>query len=170
MMDKRYISYKQAIHLLPDSETIHTFLNPNGGLLVGADWSREEILDKLQNSDVIEIAGERSKAMGHGMAAYDHESRGYVLFIETDAERLAAFEEFMDKCALKPCPFCGGKARTEKKSKTIIKGETAMNTYVRCTKCDARGERFLYRDFDTVEEARHRAREAWNRRVGNGKS
>ena len=88
-MKRRYISYEEAVLLLPDGEYVHTFYNASFGL-VGADWSREEILDKLRKSDVIELTGSRARAMSHGMCAYNKDAKYHdeILFIETDSDKL----------------------------------------------------------------------------------
>ena len=52
---------------------------------------------------------------------------------------------------LKPCPFCGGKAKTKK--------ETLGTWKVRCTKCSAEVGRYWFK----TEKF---AVEAWNRRAG----
>lgn len=69
---------------------------------------------------------------------------------------------------IKNCPFCGGYAKLEGKSKTIIKGELRYVTYVRCVVCDGRSRRVLM-DCDDFEHgvvgARLEAVEAWNTRV-----
>lgn len=90
-MDKRYLTCEEAVSLLPDGEYIHTFVS--GGILIGADWSREDILDKLQKS-TIELSGPSARGLGHGICAYtkDGEKLKGVLFIETDEEKLAKFE------------------------------------------------------------------------------
>lgn len=90
---KRYVTYEEAVSLLPDGEYIHTFTNPAMDLMVGADWSREEILDKLRRS-TIERTGPGARSLGHGIAAYtvDGGKIKGLLFIETDAEKLAKFE------------------------------------------------------------------------------
>lgn len=66
---------------------------------------------------------------------------------------------------MKPCPFCGGEAILERKSRTVVHGATRRNTYVRCTQCDSRGRRFLYFEFDPKKQAENEAVNAWNRRV-----
>lgn len=102
IMEKVYLTYDEAVSLLPDGEDIHTFKNASFGL-IGADWSREEILNKLRETDiVIELTGEQAKAMKHGMCAYSKDTKYHdeVLFIETDEEKLSAFEQerSTDKC------------------------------------------------------------------------
>ena len=88
-MSKKYITYEEAVSLLPDGEYVHTFYNAGVGL-IGADWSKEEILDKLRKSDVIELTGNQARSMGHGMCAYNNDTKWHseILFIETDAGRL----------------------------------------------------------------------------------
>ena len=87
--EKRYISYEEAVSLLPDGEYVHTFYNASFGL-IGADWSKDEILDKLRKSDVIELTGSQARSMGHGMCAYNNDTKWHsdILFIETDAEKI----------------------------------------------------------------------------------
>ena len=67
---------------------------------------------------------------------------------------------------LKPCPFCGGKAKLRKQNRTIVEHQTQRNCYVYCTECDGRGKRYL--EGNTQEDhiiARQLAVESWNRRA-----
>lgn len=90
---KRYITYEEAVSLLPDGDYVHTFYNGSFGLL-GADWRKEEILEKLRKSEVIELTGNKARAMNHGMCAYNKDTKYHsdILFIETDADRLEEFD------------------------------------------------------------------------------
>lgn len=65
---------------------------------------------------------------------------------------------------IKPCPFCGGYSLLERSSKTVVKGKVEKCCYVRCVKCDARGSRFVYSEFDNVETSRKMAVINWNKR------
>ena len=58
---------------------------------------------------------------------------------------------------LKPCPFCGGKAR--------VTG--SFEVYGECRECGAEGEHFYVRPIygDSEKAAKKKASEAWNRRV-----
>ena len=58
---------------------------------------------------------------------------------------------------LKPCPFCGGEAALHKIA--FFKHEA----YVRCKTC---GVRTLEFSSATMEDAKLKAIEAWNRRAG----
>jgi hypothetical protein len=68
----------EAIALLPDKDSIHTFRQA-GGTLLGADWDRKDLIKALNKYDA-EVTGENAQALGHGMAFRDE--YGY-LFIET---------------------------------------------------------------------------------------
>ena len=74
-----YLTYDEAVALLPDGEQIHTFLD--GGLaLIGADWDRQQVLDLLAATSQREVTGPGAQSMGHGLAAYRD---GEPVFIET---------------------------------------------------------------------------------------
>lgn len=92
-MRKIFLTMEQAKSVLPDGDSIHTFVNPGFGL-VGADWSRKDILNRLRSVNRIEICGDNAKRMGHGICAYNdgcaHDS---VLFIETDMGSLEKLEK-----------------------------------------------------------------------------
>ena len=89
---KKYLNVREAIRLLPESELIHTFYS-TGIYLVGGDWDRADILQKLIEVDRIEIAGDSARSMKHGLAAYNNGARMEdVLFIETDKAKLDAFD------------------------------------------------------------------------------
>jgi hypothetical protein len=68
-----------AIAMIPDQEMIHTFRNPGIGMLVGADWDRQELIKLIKNSKV-ELSGPEAASMKHGLVLKDE--YGY-LFIET---------------------------------------------------------------------------------------
>lgn len=87
---KRYITTEQAISILPNDENVHTFYNSSVAL-IGGDWSKEDIIDKLNKSDVIELTGETAQKMGHGKYQSD------ILFIETDEEKLSMLEKELNE-------------------------------------------------------------------------
>lgn len=99
-MSRTYITYEQAVSILPDGEYVHTFINNAIGL-IGADWSRTEILEKLRTSDIIELTGEQAKSMGHGMCVYNKDAKwqSQLLFIETNEEKLEALEAEVEGCS-----------------------------------------------------------------------
>jgi hypothetical protein len=67
-LEKQLLNYDQAVALLNEGDTIHVFVNPNG-MLVGADWSRKEVLKLLKEADEIQIGGEQCIAFKHGLVA-----------------------------------------------------------------------------------------------------
>lgn len=94
---KAYITTEQAISVLPDGDTVHTFYNPGFGL-IGADWSKEDITDKLRGIDIIELTGPGARGMSHGICAYNKDAKyqSDILFIETDEARLTTLEKEME--------------------------------------------------------------------------
>lgn len=90
---RKFITVDEAISLLPDGDKIHTFYNEFYGL-VGADWDRKEIIDKLTKSDKIELTGDLARGMSHGIAVYNNDTKWQsdILFIETDKEKLDKFD------------------------------------------------------------------------------
>ena len=91
---RRYITADEAISLLPDKSEIHTFINTPRTLL-GADWSREDVIERINTADKIEIAGEQARSMGHGLAVYDDSAKyqSDILFVETDKDKLDKFDK-----------------------------------------------------------------------------
>lgn len=68
--------------LVPNGDDyIHVFMNP-GGMLVGADWSRKEIMKLLETAERIEIGGTGCVGMKHGLAVF---GGGRWYFIESTA-------------------------------------------------------------------------------------
>lgn len=94
---RTYITTEQAISVLPDGNTVHTFYNPGFGL-VGADWSKEDITDKLRRSDIIELTGPAACGMGHGMCVYNKNTKWQsdILFVETDEARVSALKRELE--------------------------------------------------------------------------
>ena len=90
---KKIITVDEAIKILPEDNYVHTFVNLSMGL-VGADWSKEDIIDKLKSVDTIEISGDCARNMGHGLVVYNSDARWQsdLLFIETDKEKLDKFD------------------------------------------------------------------------------
>jgi len=79
--DAVVLTYEEAVALLPEGKEIHTFVNP-AGILVGADWTRKEILKALKKHKVV-VTGSQAQAMKHGMAFWDGSMH---VFVETIGE------------------------------------------------------------------------------------
>ena len=78
--DIQLLGYDEAVALLPDGDSIHTFLD-GGFVLIGADWDRADILTLLETTARREVTGDAAQGMGHGLAAY--RADGKPVFIET---------------------------------------------------------------------------------------
>ena len=66
--EKEFVTYDQAVSMLPDGDDIHTFKN-SGLALLGADWRRSQVLDFFREHEgEIELSGATATAMGHGLA------------------------------------------------------------------------------------------------------
>lgn len=89
---KTYITKEQAISVLPDGDSVHTFYDNPGFGLVGADWSRKDIINKIQGSEIVELTGKIARGMGHGICVYNEDTKLHsdILFIETDESKLSA--------------------------------------------------------------------------------
>lgn len=61
---------------------------------------------------------------------------------------------------LKPCPFCGGKAKLHHKYEMMT-----GYSYIYCTRCRTETEKFAQSCSHSSDE---KAIEAWNRRVSDG--
>ena len=72
------LTFDEAVKLLPEGDSIHTFRNPGAGMLIGADWDRAELLDAMRKSSDIQVTGKGAQAMGHGLVI----NSGGLLFIE----------------------------------------------------------------------------------------
>lgn len=77
--DKKQISFDDAVKLLPDGDTVHTFRQTDFAIL-GADHKRETLLDAMRKAQDIDVTGEQAQAMNHGLAI--HDEHGW-LFIAT---------------------------------------------------------------------------------------
>jgi hypothetical protein len=76
--DKReLLTFEQAVAMLPDGEWIHTFSNAAGFVLVGADWSREDVIEAIRTKGA-EKSGPMATGTNHGICLV-----GERLFIET---------------------------------------------------------------------------------------
>lgn len=78
MADRKKLTVEEAVALLPAGDTIHTFRNPGVGMLVGADFPRDEIIERMKKFGVC-LSGPAATRMRHGL--FIEEPRG--LFVET---------------------------------------------------------------------------------------
>lgn len=94
---KTHITIDQSISVLPDGDSVHTFYDTGFGL-IGADWSKADIMDKLRGSDIIELTGPGLRDVSHGICAYNKDAKyqSDILFIETDEARVSALEKELE--------------------------------------------------------------------------
>lgn len=83
--DRRvFLTFDEAVALIPPSEYVHTFENPAAGVLVGADWKRTELVELMRSCpdpECAELAGEQATSMGHGLCVH---SKGQpLLYVES---------------------------------------------------------------------------------------
>jgi hypothetical protein len=90
-MSKLILTKEQAVELIGDRESIHTLVNPSPSILIGCDYSRKEIMEAIEQSHLIEVAGESAKSMGHGIVIWTSESN--YMFVEVDAQQLNEIEK-----------------------------------------------------------------------------
>lgn len=77
--DRQIITATQALAMLPNGNTIHTYRNPVGGVFIGADWARDEIARALHSYEV-ELTGPLAANAGYGLAFTDLYG---VVFVKT---------------------------------------------------------------------------------------
>jgi hypothetical protein len=64
-MSKRVqLSRSELDYLMPEGKSVHT-LAQAGGIFIGADWEREDILKYADSGDA-ELSGPEATAMNHG--------------------------------------------------------------------------------------------------------
>lgn len=91
--EKIFLTAEEALSVLPDDEQIHCFLPAPFGV-IGADWDREDVIDKIRLSSYREIAGPGAREMGHGLAVYnDAKNPESIHFFEAVEEKLALLEK-----------------------------------------------------------------------------
>ena len=90
---KAYITAEQAMSVIPDNEYVHTFVQM-GMALMGTDYRRDDLEEKMQSDEIIELAGKTARSMHHGICIYSDKAKhmSELLFVETDEEKLKALE------------------------------------------------------------------------------
>ncbi len=78
---REFITVDQAIAMLPEnSERIHTFRQSGGGVLIGCDWDRVDIIKAIHKAKSRELSGYTATRMHHGLCITDESG---PLFVET---------------------------------------------------------------------------------------
>lgn len=88
--EKIILTPEEAESLLVEGEQQHNFANPNGGVFIGVDCSRDSAVKMIRAAHALEIAGPICQAMNHALVVWTSESRH--LFFETDPVKVEAME------------------------------------------------------------------------------
>jgi hypothetical protein len=87
--EKILLSYDQAVAMLEDGDgDVHVFMNP-AGMLIGADWRREQVLIMLKAGEC-ELGGEMCMKMGHGLVCTHQGKHHFVQTKKATAETSVA--------------------------------------------------------------------------------
>ena len=69
--ERIWLTKDQALSMLGEGETIHTFRTPGTGLMVGCDWSRQNIISAIEDEDNdCELGGPMCQRMNHGLIVH----------------------------------------------------------------------------------------------------
>lgn len=77
-----HVTREQLIDLLPPGNMVHTFLD-SSGMLIGADWSREKIVNAIERAAYFGLTGDRARAMEHGIYCEHPDKEGLTVFVAT---------------------------------------------------------------------------------------
>lgn len=68
--------------MLPDGDYVHTFVNAGPGVLIGADWERESVLERFRDKEKQppELSGPMATNAGHGICFWD---KNHWVFVAT---------------------------------------------------------------------------------------
>jgi len=88
MSERLFLTKEQALSALPEDKDIHCFVS--GGILIGADWSREQVERYIKDADTAEIGGGMCRRMGHGLAVFGTDG---LKFFEAKEEVLQKLEK-----------------------------------------------------------------------------
>lgn len=78
--ERKPLPLSTAIAMLPDGDTIHTFRNDSSWMMIGAGWTRKNIIEAITKHGC-ELSGPMAARMNHGLWVNDGQGRG--LFVET---------------------------------------------------------------------------------------
>jgi len=90
-MSRVRLSLEDAESVIPKTEFVHTFVNPQGGILIGTELKREEIMERIAEHGC-EIGGPESIRMEHGLVVIED---GRAMFVATTKE-IERFERLVE--------------------------------------------------------------------------
>lgn len=82
-----------SLYVFSDDDTIHTFRQSGFGL-IGCDLSKRELVRKMDETELMEIAGPHMCSMKHGIALVPKNAQwqSEIIFLKTNMDKLKAFE------------------------------------------------------------------------------
>jgi hypothetical protein len=69
---------EQAKAMLADGESIHTFRSSVPGVLLGADWDRNALMEAIDEAETLEIGGPACRNMNHGLVVWTGDNPLFV--------------------------------------------------------------------------------------------
>lgn len=84
--DRVQLTYDEAVAMLPEGDMVHTFINGLPGMIIGANWEREKLLEAFRSFRT-ELSGEMAQSMGHGLVFHDGHHYVFVETKENDPKR-----------------------------------------------------------------------------------
>lgn len=81
--EKVWLTVEEAIAMLPEREDgrVHTQMQSAGGILLGADWDRADVVTMLEKEGRATLTTGMALAMGYGFCCQDQKER--IVFVET---------------------------------------------------------------------------------------
>lgn len=80
-----FLTVDEALAILPEGAKVHTFRNPVG-VLLGADWSRKDVVKAIRKAFKLELAGSVATSMNHGLVVWEKRDKP-ALYVETRKEQ-----------------------------------------------------------------------------------
>jgi hypothetical protein len=82
-LTRMILTADEAIAMLPEGDDVHTFTGKMP-MLIGTDWSKEDVTDGLKKSLHIELSGEMACSLGHRVCFWEGpDNAGRWIFVET---------------------------------------------------------------------------------------
>lgn len=79
--EKVILTAEQAKAMMADGDMVHTFRSA-GRVLIGGDWSRDELEELIEAGAQCELGGEMCTRMKHGLVIWTPDKHG-PLFVAT---------------------------------------------------------------------------------------
>lgn len=84
MLDEKvWLTVEEALAMLVEREDgrVHTFMQSAGGMPLGADWDRADVVALLEREGRAKLTTGIAASMGHGWCCQDEKQR--IIFVET---------------------------------------------------------------------------------------